>query len=201
MNNTILEYIATERARGVRDEDIRGALLASGWKEEDIHAAFGGGDIAVTPMAPQVPKVAPGLSGAYLKQIFSGRIGRWHYFFAHMTVSLLCAILAFTFLASGLLSIKFLDDSFLYPAMFLFMFLFLLILLIASVFGLSLSVRRLHDLGHSGWWTLIGFIPWVSVVLAIYLLFFKGEQVPNHFGSVSTYARSRKGVWDALLGK
>ena len=40
IDQQVTSYITTERARGVRDEDIRTALLASGWKEEDVSLAL-----------------------------------------------------------------------------------------------------------------------------------------------------------------
>jgi len=34
--------------------------------------------------------------------------------------------------------------------------------------SLAVTVRRLHDIGRSGWWWLIGFIPFGSLVLFIF---------------------------------
>jgi hypothetical protein len=39
-NEEIQKYIADERARGVRDEDIKKELLVKGWKEEDVNAGI-----------------------------------------------------------------------------------------------------------------------------------------------------------------
>jgi uncharacterized membrane protein YhaH (DUF805 family) len=33
--------------------------------------------------------------------------------------------------------------------------------------GLSVSVRRLHDNGRSGWWVLISFVPIIGVIVLI----------------------------------
>ncbi len=54
--------------------------------------------------------------------------------------------------------------------------------LLFAVPGVMLVIRRLHDLGHSGWWCLLGLIPLVNLILGIYLLFFKGDTGPNRFG-------------------
>ena len=44
--------------------------------------------------------------------------------------------------------------------------LFLLLTLLPSI---ALSVRRLHDIGKSGWWMLIGLIPLIgSIVLLVF---------------------------------
>ncbi len=34
--------------------------------------------------------------------------------------------------------------------------------------GLAIEVRRLHDIGKSGWWLLIGLIPFGGIVLLVF---------------------------------
>ncbi len=53
--------------------------------------------------------------------------------------------------------------------MFLFWF-FIIISLVLSIIGISLTTRRLHDIGKSGWWQLLVFIPLGVVVLLVFLL-------------------------------
>lgn len=48
---------------------------------------------------------------------------------------------------------------------------------------LSLSIRRLHDIGFSGWWYLLSFVPFGSFVLLI-LAMFPSEKRPNKWGPV-----------------
>lgn len=48
--------------------------------------------------------------------------------------------------------------------------------------NLAVSIRRLHDLGVSGWWLLAGFIPFVGLLGAIPLLFVEGEKRRNKYG-------------------
>jgi uncharacterized membrane protein YhaH (DUF805 family) len=36
--------------------------------------------------------------------------------------------------------------------------------------GVGLGVRRLHDMGKSGWWLLVAFVPIVGWIYVIYLL-------------------------------
>ena len=45
------------------------------------------------------------------------------------------------------------------------------------------AAKRLHDLDHSGWWQLLGLVPLVNIGLGIYLLFWKGTNGENRFGS------------------
>ena len=58
----------------------------------------------------------------------------------------------------------------------------LVLQLLFAIPGVMLVIRRLHDLGHSGWWCLLGLIPLVNLFLGIYLLFFKSQTGPNRFG-------------------
>jgi len=48
--------------------------------------------------------------------------------------------------------------------------------------GLGVSIRRLHDIGRSGWWLLIGFIPLVGAIVLI--IFFVKDSQPgeNQYG-------------------
>ena len=62
----------------------------------------------------------------------------------------------------------------------------LLALLLPNV---SVSVRRLHDIGKSGWWILIGIIPIVNFIGIFVILVFtlmEGEEHPNQYGNVPT---------------
>lgn len=50
------------------------------------------------------------------------------------------------------------------------------------VFGISLGIRRLHDLDKSGWWLLLSFIPVINFFMAVYLVFFPGSVGSNRYG-------------------
>ncbi len=50
--------------------------------------------------------------------------------------------------------------------------------------GLALSVRRLHDTDRSGWWWLIGLVPFVAVILLI-LTVLPGTPGANRYGAPS----------------
>jgi uncharacterized membrane protein YhaH (DUF805 family) len=49
--------------------------------------------------------------------------------------------------------------------------------------SLGLAARRLHDVGKSGWWQLVSFIPFIGLVVIIYLLVKQGETGPNKYGN------------------
>lgn len=55
--------------------------------------------------------------------------------------------------------------------------------------GLGLSVRRLHDIGKSGWWILLGFIPLVGTIILIIWFARDSEMTGNRYGPVPNMAR------------
>ncbi|MBM0204559.1 DUF805 domain-containing protein [Micromonospora sp. STR1s_5] len=48
--------------------------------------------------------------------------------------------------------------------------------------GITISVRRLHDIDRSGWYVLLGFAPVVGIVLMVVLGCIPGTPGPNRFG-------------------
>jgi uncharacterized membrane protein YhaH (DUF805 family) len=57
----------------------------------------------------------------------------------------------------------------------------LLSLCVAGVWFV-LSIRRVHDIGHSGWWSLLSLVPLINYVLIGYLLLKKGSADTNRYG-------------------
>lgn len=58
--------------------------------------------------------------------------------------------------------------------------LFSLALLLPS---LGITARRLHDIGMSGWWQLVGFVPLIGLIVLIFLTAKKGDENPNKYGA------------------
>ena len=48
---------------------------------------------------------------------------------------------------------------------------------------IAVSVRRLHDIGKSGWWYLLWFIPIIGWIWMLVLLFTEGDSGSNKYGS------------------
>jgi uncharacterized membrane protein YhaH (DUF805 family) len=46
---------------------------------------------------------------------------------------------------------------------------------------LAASARRLHDIGRSGWWQLVGFIPFIGSLVMIYWCV-QDSEGPNTYG-------------------
>lgn len=62
--------------------------------------------------------------------------------------------------------------------------LMLLVSLALALPGLGLAVRRLHDIGKSGWWILIGFIPLIGAIILIVWFCRESDPQPNAYGDV-----------------
>lgn len=56
----------------------------------------------------------------------------------------------------------------------------MLVLLIPSI---SVAVRRLHDIGKSGWWYLLGLIPLIGSIWLIVLYCMDSEEGDNKYGA------------------
>lgn len=71
-------------------------------------------------------------------------------------------------------------------------FLKMIVLLICLVFYIlstliliAASVKRLHDMGFSGYWVLIQAIPFVGIVLSLAVAVWPGQDTDNRYGPVS----------------
>lgn len=104
-----------------------------------------------------------------LNEIFTteGRLNRWRYLKYQVTLALIPALVGF-FVNS--------TDSILLtvPAGILS--------IAASVGGIMLAIRRLHDLDKSGWFLLLALIPLVDIILLLYLWLMPGTVGRNRFG-------------------
>lgn len=49
--------------------------------------------------------------------------------------------------------------------------------------GLAVSVRRLHDIGKSGWYLLMGLIPCVGGIILLVFMATEGDGGENEFGA------------------
>lgn len=63
-------------------------------------------------------------------------------------------------------------------------FVYLLLALALVYVAYGLIVKRLHDIGNSGWLSLAGLIPVVNCALLIYLVVKAGSKKKNRYGPV-----------------
>lgn len=54
--------------------------------------------------------------------------------------------------------------------------------LIHVVPAITVGVRRLHDIGRSGWWLLIGMVPVIGWIIALYWAVQPGDSGSNAYG-------------------
>lgn len=54
--------------------------------------------------------------------------------------------------------------------------------LVILVPGLAVTIRRLHDIGKSGWWYLIAFVPFVGGLILFVFTLLDSEPFPNQWG-------------------
>ena len=50
----------------------------------------------------------------------------------------------------------------------------IILILLTTIYGFSITIRRLHDFNASGWWCLLGLIPFVNIIFGLVLFFKKG---------------------------
>ena len=98
----------------------------------------------------------------------STRSEYWYFFLVYVILSAVLLIPSFGSLMAGL------DPENLEAASsgpgtlpLVFLGIYFLLALAMLIPSLAVGVRRLHDIGRSGWWYLIAFIPFGSIVLLI----------------------------------
>ena len=62
------------------------------------------------------------------------------------------------------------------------MFLYLIYVLAVFIPSLAVAVRRLHDVGKSGWFYLISLIPLIGGIWLLILFVTEGDKGPNQYG-------------------
>ena len=54
---------------------------------------------------------------------------------------------------------------------------------VTGVGNIMIATRRLHDLDKSGWWLLLMLVPFVNVILELYILLMPGTAGWNRYGA------------------
>ena len=131
------------------------------------------------PQPPYQQGAAAGAGGAQketIKEMFlttQGRLNRKPYFLRGLLLWILSLII------SGATDVMTESDSL---ALNLLSLVLLVISIGLGVATVMLVIRRWHDLGKSGWFTLLLLIPLVNLIVAIYLWVKKGDEGPNQYG-------------------
>jgi uncharacterized membrane protein YhaH (DUF805 family) len=106
---------------------------------------------------------------------FDGRAGREEFWWYALATWLLYAV---GWIVTGIL---FAISSALGWIAFIIMFGLSLALIVPSI---ALAIRRLHDTNKSGWWLLIGMIPFGGIVLLVFYIL-EGTNGPNDHGAAA----------------
>jgi uncharacterized membrane protein YhaH (DUF805 family) len=172
-NEEIMKYIADERARGVRDEDIKKELLAKGWKEEDVSGAL-------SPIA----SIQPG--NIYVGGMFTGRLDNRQY----LKITLAAIVFYVAFVVFAIFSMF-------APGLIIITLAAFIAFVIFSVRYFGATARRLHDLNHSGWWALLLIIGPLNLIMCTYLCIKEGDKMTNAHGPLPSTSMT---FWQALRG-
>lgn len=100
---------------------------------------------------------------------FTARIGRLRYL-AYVLATL--AVTAFPLLIAVVFNF-----GMIFPP------LIFLTLLVAALAAVIPSIRRLHDLGYSGWLSILAVVPLANCALGVWLTLAKGTDGPNRYGA------------------
>ena len=112
---------------------------------------------------------------------FNGRLNRKPYICRGIAATFISIALAFLlfFIFTGFPPSR----QYKYPEyVWLHVTLFILIFVLTIWVGFSLGVRRCHDMDKSGWWLLLGLIPYINVAWGLYLIFKRGTIGQNKYG-------------------
>ena len=157
-----------------RNSEIVNVLKQAGAQAEtmaygDINAVSIG--IVLLIIAAIIFRVAPNFVRATLIKIIGGRANREQFFL----VFALCIVAPIIENAVPILEpLPELSYAFL-----------LLLLVVCSYFLITTGIKRLHDYGASGWWSLVAFVPVARYALLLFLLFASGTPGLNGYGQES----------------
>lgn len=107
-------------------------------------------------------------------KLFQGRIRRGYYFGGGIVTSIVLGLL--NSLIGSLLGYGMLSRI-----------LMVMIAAVGVVLGVSLLVRRLHDMNKPEWYAILMLIPFVNFFAALWVLFTRGDEGANTYGPAPTH--------------
>lgn len=110
---------------------------------------------------------------------FHGRSTRSEYWYFALTYFLIILVVG---MIAGFTAFIAVDSG--GPSLLVWIFggLFVLIMLALIIPSISVSIRRLHDSGKSGWWYMVNFVPYVGGLIFIVLMCLDSEPGTNQYG-------------------
>ena len=103
---------------------------------------------------------------------FSGRSRRKEYWYFHLVNAVVMIFL-------GMFAVAFSDQK--KPAMIPFglVFTYAFVVFVPSI---AVTIRRLHDIGKSGWWYCIAFVPFIGGLILLVFTLLDSEPDRNAYG-------------------
>ena len=135
-----------------------------------------------------------------IKKLFRGRLSRKNYILGLLMVLITALILFFTGIIITFIIVNLgrnIGLDLVFITELLRSISLILIIVFSTIFVFSLYIRRLHDMGKSGWWVILSFL-FTPIFFIILLLFFGSEKQENKYGSVPS--KDKKFI-DAIFGK
>lgn len=188
----LAEYVHDQLDAGVSLDAIDQALAKSGYDNETIDTVF---DTVADERQPDKPSFRQAVLEHHERhdffdelwyrvvrvRLFHGRLNRANYLFASMCYWFI-ALTVTWLLFSNVITERGMSNALSSPSGSSYFVILYIVSLVLLVFLASIYVRRMHDLGMSGWWVFIIFIPLMNVILPIYLLVKPGDAGSNSYG-------------------
>lgn len=112
-----------------------------------------------------------------------GRIGRMSFFLYNLVCNICGSFLGGII---GYMIVMLIDEESSQEIFIGIVVVVLVLLSIAALFVIYMSaclwIRRCHDIGLSGWWAILDFIPYINLLMGLFLIFKKGQQRDNIYG-------------------
>jgi len=134
-----------------------------------------------------------------IKKLFRGRLSRKNYLLALLMVPIIVVVSLFIVLLITAITLNLAWDIGLdlgSITTLLRSVSLILIFILSNIFILSFHIRRLHDMGKSGWWVILSFF--FTPIFLIWVLIFGSDKQENNYGP--TPARDVKFI-NAIFGK
>ncbi|MGE8538252.1 MAG: DUF805 domain-containing protein [Acinetobacter sp.] len=122
-----------------------------------------------------------------------GRFGRLSYLGWNMLM--IFAVLILTVMLAALSPGLFTDSSALVSSSLVAAVILGIAYLVMFYLSFVFTIRRLHDRNHTGWLSILIFVPIINLFFMLYLIFAKGDDCINLYGP----QRSTRG-WEKVLG-
>lgn len=107
-----------------------------------------------------------------------GRFGRFSYLAWNFLISLITCVAVFLIILMFPALLQISPDTLSIGPLIIIGIIYIAVIYFNFIF----SIRRLHDRNHSGWLSLLLFVPLINVFFALYLLFAAGNDDTNNYG-------------------